>query len=82
MITRFKVFLMVCVTVLSFFFFSCASPRPPKPGPHFVWVESHTKPGGTFVPGHWKYVGPPQKGRAGIPGHYGPRGRWIPGHWR
>ncbi len=82
MIKRFKVFLIVCITILPFLFLSCAHARPPKPGPNFVWIKPHTKPDGAFIPGHWKYVGSPKKGKVWVPGHHAPSGKWVPGHWK
>ncbi len=56
--------------------------RPPKPGPHFVWIAPHRTAAGIYIPGHWVYKGPGRPGRVWVPGHYGPDGKWIAGHWK
>lgn len=61
---------------------SCAHARPPKPGPHFVWVVPHTNPAGVVVRGHWKYVGPVGSEKTWIPGHYNANGVWVLGRWK
>jgi len=82
MFKRFKMFLIVCITISPFLFLSFGYARPPKPGPNSVWIKPHTTSGGVFVPGHWKYVGPPKKGKVWVPGHRSRNGKWIRGHWR
>lgn len=82
MFKRFKMFIIVCITILPFLFSSIGYARPPKPGPNFTWVKSHTTAGGVFTPGHWKYVGPPKKGKVWVSGHRARNGKWIRGHWR
>ena len=53
-----------------------------RPGPDFVWVAPYTTPGGAFIHGHWKYVGPPRHSKVWISGHYNRYGDWVPGHWK
>jgi hypothetical protein len=60
---------------------SCLA-KPPKPGSKFFWLEQHTNPLGITVPGHWEYVGKPQKNRVWIPGHENNDGEWVKGHWQ
>lgn len=70
------------VVVFSVFFISCAHAKPPKPGPNFVWVESHETPDGDVIPGYWKYTGPPVKGKVWVRGHHSADGSWVAGHWK
>lgn len=78
-----KVFIVGCLLVLPFLILSaCYATRPPKPGPDFVWVESHTNPSGDFVPEHWKHVGPPARDKVWVPSHINPDGERVPGHWK
>ena len=77
-----KSILIAILLAFSFLFISCAQARPPKPGPHFVWVPKHIGPNGKVIPGHWKYVGPPlPAGKHWVPGHFNKYGIWVPGHW-
>jgi len=71
--------------------------RPPRPGPEYrwvsghwvhvpapqntVWVAGHTGPGGSWVAGHFKYVGPAKPGRVWIPGHW-EGDTWVRGYFR
>jgi hypothetical protein len=48
--------------------------KPPKPGPNFIWVKPYTLPDGISIPGHWKYTGPPKKGKTRMLGHYKSKG--------
>ncbi|MDY7031551.1 MAG: hypothetical protein SVY10_06530 [Thermodesulfobacteriota bacterium] len=61
MLKGFRLFLVVVMTILPLFFSSCIHPRPPKPGPNYIWVKPHTKPDGAFVEGHWQYAGPSRR---------------------
>lgn len=61
---------------------SCVVNRPANPGSDFVWIDSYTLPGGVFIPGHWKYVGPPKHRMVWVPGHYNRRGDWVTGRWK
>ncbi|MDY6951124.1 MAG: hypothetical protein SWE60_06415 [Thermodesulfobacteriota bacterium] len=79
---RIKYLVLVFIIVLPFVFLSSCHAKPPKPGPHFVWVEPHVAPQGHVVPGHWKYTGPPKKAKAWVPGHHDRHGAWVPGHWK
>lgn len=71
-----------CLNLLPLAFSSCSHARPPKPGPHFVWVEAHKAPDGHPIHGHWKYVGPEQTGKTWILAHYDDSGVWVAGHWK
>ena len=81
MFNKSKILLIVLTIAFPFILLSYAHAKPPKPGPKFVWINSHTTANGIAVPGHWKYSGAPYKGKSWIPGHYGPKGKWIAGHW-
>ncbi len=83
MFTRMKTILAVSIIAFSFVFSGgCAHARPPKPGPHFVWVPVHAGPHGRVVPGHWKYTGPAHPhGKYWVAGHFNKAGVWVPGHW-
>lgn len=61
---------------------SCVVERPVRPGPDFVWVAPYRAPGGVFIPGHWKYVGPPKHRMVWVPGHYNRYGDWVNGRWK
>jgi len=77
-----KIFLIAALIILPFVFSSCACARPPRPGPNFVWIKAHNVPGGVWVPGHWKYIGPKARGKVWVPGHYRHKGIWVAGYWK
>ena len=79
---RFKVFIICCVMILPLLILSTGYTKPPKPGPHFIWVKPSTLPDGVSIPGYWKYTGPPKKGKTWVLGHYNQKREWIPGHWK
>jgi hypothetical protein len=98
MIKLLKTLFVICVLVLPFLFISFSYARPPKPGPHFIWVYPHRAPDGTLIEGHW---GPmPHPPHHGAPPGHGPshpmpgpnfiwvepyatpHGIFIHGHWR
>jgi len=74
--------IVLFATLLAIGLGGCATGRPARPGPNFVWVPAHSSPEGVVVPGHWKATGPTPRGKVWVPAHRGPRGRWIPGHFR
>ena len=73
---------VVIFLAFSMILVSCAHAKPPKPGPGFVWIKGHQTPAGDAVPGHWKYVGPPVKGKTWVPGHFNDDDVWVEGHWK
>ncbi len=77
-----KLFLIIIAILPPLFFTSCYCARPPRPGSHFVWVERRTTLNGVVIPSHWKYVGPPVRGKVWVPAHYGPNRIWIAGRWK
>ena len=79
---RFSLSLIAGMIVLPFLHISYSHAKPPKPGPNFVWVKSHTTPNGHAIPGHWKYAGSSKKEKVWVPGHHAPDGKWVPGQWK
>ena len=77
-----KTLFVACILLLPFLCASFSYARPPKPGPHFIWVNPHTTPNRTFIKGHWKHVGPAEKGKVWVSGHYNAAGKWVRGHWK
>jgi hypothetical protein len=82
MLKKFKPLYFLFILIIPLFFSSLSYGIPPKPGPQFVWVEPHTTESGTFIRGHWKYIGPPKANEVWIMGHYNDEGKWVIGHWK
>jgi len=86
------VILSLCVSVLW-----ARPPRPPKPGPHHRWVNSHWiylpapantiwvtgyyDHNGNWRPGHFQFTGNVPAGQVWVPGHW-EGDSWVPGHFR
>lgn len=79
---RLNQFFITCMIVLPFLTVTQSHAKPPKPGPNFIWIKSHTTPSGHFVSGHWKYAGSSKKEKVWVPGHHDPDGKWVPGQWK
>lgn len=77
----FKQILTALMTVSLLSLSACAA-RPPKPGPHFIWVPKHVNKFGKPVPGYWKHTGPRERNRVWFNGHYDSNGVWVRGAWR
>ena len=87
MFRKTKVFVILIAFLLPMISISCAHHvRPPKPGPNFVWIATHTNPNGVLIHGHWRHARKPKPaaktGKVWIKGHYKPSGAWAPGHWK